>query len=105
MLTVLPIRIRDDGVFAVDQHGLDAFATFLKGCHFGHGLAQIEVWPLISLRECVARSRVRDRHATRENKCLRTAIARPLDVVLAAHGIDPRSLDPEVASHEREIAE
>ena len=46
-LTVVFIGVGDDGVFAVDEHGVDAIAAPVKSGHLGHGIAEVEVGLLV----------------------------------------------------------
>ena len=104
MLAMLPVGVRDDGVLAVDDHGADPVAAHverrdLRGPQFKVHFPAVRLGELRLVRrvEYVLEAGIVVRQ--------RPAVSRALDVVLAAHRIDPGSLAADVSGHEGEIAE
>ena len=60
MLAVIAVGIGDNGVLAVNQHGVDALAALLQRRDLRHLHAEVEVGPLVGLRKFPARGRVGD---------------------------------------------
>ncbi len=101
---MLSIRVRNDGVLAVDHHAADAVSAQVEGLHLRHALLEIGL-STVGPRELLLVRRVGDRLEAGVVVRERAAVARALDVVLPPHRVDAGALAPDVAGHEGQVAE
>jgi hypothetical protein len=107
-LAVVLIRVGDDGVFTIDEHGVDAIffeAAEVERGDLGHGIAKVEVGLLVGgLKFLVG---FLGDHWLESGVVVgdRSAVSRSLDVVLAAHRVDAGSYFAEITGEEGEVAE
>ncbi len=108
LFAVVLIGVGDDGVFAVDEHGVDAVffrSAEVEGGDLGHGIAKIQVGLLVEFLEFFVELGIDDGLEAGVVVGDRPTVARALDVVLATHRVDAGALLAEVAGEEGEVAE
>ena len=107
-LAVVFIGVGDDGVFAIDEHGMDAIffqAAEIERGDLGHGIAKVEVGLLVGGPEFLVGFLGNDRLEAGVVVGDGSAVACALDVVLPAHRVDSGAYLTEVAGEEGEVAE
>ena len=104
VFAVILIRIGHDGVFAVDDHGVDSFSTDVEGTDFGDAAFAIDLG-LVGFGKLFGAGGVVAGLEAGKVVGHGPAVAGALDIVLPAHGVDAAALDAEVAGHEGEVAE
>ena len=108
LFAVILIGVGDDGVFAIDEHGVDA--TFfesaeVEGSDLGHGVSKVHLGLLVEIFELLVRL---GRDYGLEAWVVigdGSAVACALNVVLPTHRVDAGSYLAEVAGEEGEVAE
>lgn len=107
-LAVVFIGVGDDGVFAIDEHGVDAIffqAAEIERGDLGHGIAKVEVGLLVGGPEFHVGFLGNDRLEAGVVVGDRSAVACALDVVLPAHRVDSGAYLTKVAGEKGEVAE
>ena len=104
MLAVVPIRVGDQCVLAVNEHGFDLITTAIQGGYFRNSTLEIDLFAVDLLKFFLV-LRIIDRLKAGVVARYRTAVTGTLDVVLAPHWIDTGALAADVARHQGEVAQ
>lgn len=102
------VRVGDDGVFTIDEHGVDAIffeAAEIERGDLGHGITKVEVGLLVGGLEFFVKFLGDDRLEAGVVVGHGPAVARTLDVILSAHRVDAGAFLAEVSGEEGEVAE
>ena len=108
VFAVLAIGIGDDGVLAVDEHGVNSvlfLSAKIEGGDLGHVVAEVHLRLLIEVRKLLLKLLVFDGLESGVVSGDRSAVSGSLNVILAPHGVDASAFATEVAGHEGEVAE
>ena len=92
------VRIGDERVLAIDHHRVNGFAAFVESRDFGDAFFRVDFSAVKIFKFLLAFGVVHRLEAGVIGRH-RSGIARALNVVLPAHGIDARAFASEVAGH------
>ena len=103
-LAVLAVRVGDHSVLAGDEHRPDLLARPLEGLNLRDAVLALDLFAVKRLEPGLA-DRIGGWLETRIVRWNRSRVPGALDVVLSPHRIDAGALAPQVAGHQRQVAE
>ena len=108
LLTVVFIRISDDGVFAIDKHGVDAIffrSAEVEGGDLGHRVSEVHLGLLVELFKLLVELLRGDGLEAGVVAWDRSAVTCALNIILPTHRVDAGAFLAEVSGEEGEVAE